>query len=104
MVKGSGHSETTPPPKYKIGNMKRKCEEEEEKEEEEDEKEGKTEVMKRVRSGGEGRKRWRGSKVEEYGKTCVTHSQFGIYIYNTVIFTIRICNADIKQEDINYYY
>ena len=68
MVKGSGHSETTPPPKYKIGNTKRKREEEEEKEK--DEKEGKTEAMKRVRSGGEGRKRWRGSKVEEYGKTC----------------------------------
>ena len=41
-----GHSETTPPPKYKIGNMKRKCEEEEEKE-------GKTEAAKRVRRGGE---------------------------------------------------
>ena len=80
MVKGSGHSETTPPPKYKIGNI---CEEEEEKEEEEDEKEGKTEAMKRVRSGGEGRKRWRGSQVEDYGKTCVTHSQFGIYIQHS---------------------
>ena len=41
--------------------------------------------------------------MEEYEKTCVTHSQFGI-IYNTVIFTIQIFNAGIKQEDINYYY
>ena len=58
-----GHSETTPPPKYKIGNMKRK------REEEEDEKEGKTEAMKSIRRGGEGRERGRGSKVE-IGKTC----------------------------------
>ena len=71
-----GHSETTPPPKYKIGNMKRKREEEEEKEEEEDEKEGKTEAVKRVRRGDEGRERGRRARWRITGRHTVQLESF----------------------------
>ena len=50
MVKGG----TVKPPQYKIGNMKRKCEEEEEKEEEEDEKEARGRQKPRKELGVKG--------------------------------------------------
>ena len=98
-INGGRDGERTPPPKSKIRKRKREEEKEEEKEEEEKE----TEAAKRIRRGGEGRERGRGARwrtgrhIENVSVTITS-----LVLYNTVIFTIWIFNADIEQADNNY--